>query len=326
MSRTLYRYRVQCIAEARPVYVWATEPPTLCPNDHPDRSIQGDAVIFDEFSEGDVVATIREESTPTNGKFQFTSLQFIVPAEGTAIHEQSWPHPVSVLDFWWVTDVEDRGDIVSLLVGPDTPTGVLTTSASAADTLLNVQSTVVDYTYPGDTIRLYDGSSTSEEMLVIGRDTENSTITVESGVSAAWSATSPTYVLSTTRVVVDCEIGREWRITVGKGKIGGSYIPTNVVVRTVWRNKAPRRACATLTGELAVNATELSCAFTDAVHVGDPLQISDGVNTDSLGTVTRVDRSSNTIAFSTPSAHSYLVSSTVYVNGKRIVGYVEYLR
>jgi len=278
------------------------------------------------ITEVDVMATIKEESVPTNGKFQFTSLQFTVPAETTAIHDQSWPFPISVLDFWWITDVEDRGDVVSLLVGPDTPTGALTVSASAADTLLNVQSTVVDNTCPGDTIRLYDGSSTSEELLVIARDSDNATLTVESGASLAFSAATPTYVLSTSRIVVDCEIGREWRISVGRGKIGASYIPANVVVRTVWQNKAPKRICGTLAGAVAINDTVLSVAFTENVYVGDPIEISDGVNTDSLGSATRVDRVSNTITVTTPSTNTYSPSDTVYVNGKRIVGYMEYLR
>lgn len=331
MSSIVYLFRVYCIEEAQHVNVWSEDLPTLCPNNHGDRSIDATkTVIIDSVSTEDVNATIVEESTPTNGKFQFSSFYFNAAGGTTTTFNKSFPFSISVLDFWWVTDHEDRGDTIDLCVGPNTITGAITADVTASDTVINVQQTVIDNTYPGDTINLTDGVNSDNALKVILRNTTNNALTLETGPVNSYAAATPTYVQSTTNIMTDVEIGREWKTAVGKGKVGASYIPANVVIQSRWTNKHPVETVGLLTADANTNDTAITVdqACVDYFHVNDHIGLNDGTNTSDLGLITEIKHYDKTITVATLVSQNFssATPTRVEILGKRVVGYVEYLR
>jgi len=273
---------------------------------------------------------IQEEHTPTNGKFQASGISFYAPAGTTSTHDFSWPFPVSILDFWWTTDSEDRGDTGGVCVGPDTITGALTANASISDTVLNVQRTVVENTYPGDTIKLYDGVQLEDAGRVISRNLVTNQLTLESGLSLAFLAASPTYVQSTTHIIPVSEIGRATEINIGRSKIGASHIPANVIVQVHWTNHAPVHNFGQLSQDVAASANTIFVDASAAEHLvyGSGIQLDDGTNTDDLGTVTFINKVTGEVTFTTATVNAFAAATptNVQLTGKRITGFVEYLR
>lgn len=273
---------------------------------------------------------IQEESTKTNGKFQFSSFYFNAAGGTTTTYDKSFPFAISVLDFWWITDLEDRGDAVDLCVGPNTTTGAITADVTASDTVINVQKTVIDNTYPGDTINLTDGTNTDNALKVIFRNTANNTLTLDTGPANSYAAATPTYVQSTVHIVTDVEIGREGKISVGTGKIGASHIPANVVIQTRWTNKHPVEAVGLLTVDASTNDTVISVdqACIDDFHVNDHIGLNDGTNTSDLGFITTINHFNKVLTVATAVSQNFASATPTHVEilGKHIVGYVEYLR
>ena len=327
-------WQLYCNVEAayiRPILRFRADgPPTLCPNDHANRTDFQTPSVIGETRKNSVKAEIKEENTPTNGKFQARALSLYAAAGTTSTGDFTWPFPVSILDFWWNTDPEDRGDQVSVCVAPDTITGALTASAGIGDTVLSVQLTVVQNTYPGDTIKLYDGVQLLDAGRVIARNVLTQQLTLETPLTLAFSAASPTYVQSTTHIVTVSEIGRAAEVAIGRGKIGASHVPKNTIVRATWTNHAPIYSVGPLIADVSPGATTIQVGATAANNLthGDGLQLADGTNTDNLGTISFINRALNEVSFTTPTVNAFaaVTPTQVQVTGKRIVGYAEYLR
>ena len=187
MSTKIYKYRVWCIAEAKYVTVWSDTAPTLCPNDHVDRSIDGSLTS--------VVKTISEDTVtaeePTYGYFQSRSFKFSVPA-GT-------PGDVSIFDESWVSKIflwrsifyiknENIGDIINVQAGPNTTIGVTTAALSPGETVITANSTVFDYLlYRGLHVQITDGVNTDVLGEVTNIDKNNFQFTVTNATTNSFA-------------------------------------------------------------------------------------------------------------------------------------------
>lgn len=335
MSNKIYTWVVDCLEESIQVIDLRYESdgaPTLCPNDHANRSNIGGVTLLNIGDPEERVVEIKEETIPTNGKFQFDGrFAFCAESATTSTFDTSFPHAVSVLDFWWRTEEQDRGDRVTLIVGPDTPIGALTTDATAGDTVLNVQPTVVNNIYPGDTAKLLvSGNAPVDVGQVLLRDPINDTITLETPLSQNWSATAPTIVLGNVHIIKDAELGTPGAMVVGRSKIGASYIPANTAIRTLWTSRSPIERIGQVTADVPIGATSVSvdAVARENIYWGDKVEITDGSSTEDLGHVTTVYRYEGIIAFENATTQSYLAATPTYIRktGKRVTGHVEFLR
>lgn len=102
---------------------------------------------------------------------------------------------------------------------------------------ISVSSTVITHTKIGFYIKLYDGTNQDDVGRVLSKDTVNNYIYVEKNLTNSFSASTPTYIQQTIYVIKDYEIGLPQEHTIGESKIGGSYIPTDTIVRVYYENK-----------------------------------------------------------------------------------------
>jgi hypothetical protein len=143
LMTTLYNYRLYCIEEAKFVNQWAETEPTICPNDHADRTINTSQTVITDTMGTNIVRT--EE--PTSGSFQHTTIKITVPSNpiGTITsHPLSWPMDLQMWKTEFYTTSEHTGDVINITVAPNSIVGVLTQPADIGDTTLNVSPTVVN--------------------------------------------------------------------------------------------------------------------------------------------------------------------------------------
>jgi len=281
---------------------------------------QPDAVIIQE----------EDVATPTNGKIQNTSIQFVADAEATTLYDvPPWPHPIAATLIEFVTEAAHLGDTVELLVAVDTVVGAITSDVAQGATVIAVQPSVVNNVYPGDRLKLYNGSASADLGYISAVDKAAKTVTVGTPAAQAFSAATPTYCLYTSVPIKSRTVGPAWRNTVGESKIGSSYLPANVPIRVVWHNYTPIETVGYLAADVGAGATVLgvdAAALARLVR-GDKVDLYDGVNADA-GIVLRVDRDAAQITVASATQHAFAAATPTRLRlvGKRVNGMVEYLR
>lgn len=157
------QYRLYCIEEASFVKVWDEEEPTLCPNDHADRTIDPTKTVI-----VDTVSTARVETLePTFGKFEHTSQVFNIPSGTTGAvtsHTLQYPMDVQIWGTSLYIGPDNVNDCISATVAPNTTIGVLTAEGATGATGFNVSSTVVttEHMVKGVSLRFQNGGTTEE--------------------------------------------------------------------------------------------------------------------------------------------------------------------
>ena len=177
-SLTIYQYRVYCIEEATYVTTWGTTEPTLCPNNHSDRTINSSlTTIVNQIGSNTVTA---EE--PTYGYFQSKCFEFDIPAGATGdvtTHDVSWVGNILLWRSIFYIKEENLDDRMDVEAGPQTIVGVNTVTVSPGNTVINVNSTVIDYVlYRGLHIHITDGVNQDYLGETTAIDKINSQITV----------------------------------------------------------------------------------------------------------------------------------------------------
>jgi hypothetical protein len=99
---------------------------------------------------------------------------------------------------------------------------------------VKVNATVLTYTSIGYYIKLWDGVNTSDMGRVLYKSSNS--IFCENPPATTFSAATPTYVKQTVYVVKDYILGAIGRNIIGEGKLGGSYVPSDVKVRVQYTN------------------------------------------------------------------------------------------
>lgn len=180
VDKEVNEYRVYCIEEAKYVKSWGTVEPTICPNDHSDRTIATlQTVITNTIATKHVIT---EE--PSTGKFEHTSEVFEVPSGATGAVTEfhlCYPMDIQIWDTMIYVSPDNVGDCVTVIVAPDTTLGILTAGADTGATGLNVNSTVVtnDYISRGIHLGLNNGGTTEHPGRVVAFDAEANTVIMQ---------------------------------------------------------------------------------------------------------------------------------------------------
>jgi len=241
MSTEYYTYRLWCTTDSKYEYWILNEndpSPTKCPTDG-DHTIDTSSIAIIKTISDNIV-TVKEESVDTGANYMTESIVICgdTGPDVTTTHDFSWPFPISVLDIQFVAEEINRGDQITLSVGPDTIVGALTNHAATGATGLNVSQTVIDNSMVGFYIDLFTPPSTIEDLgRIVSMDKINNIIYCENATSSYFSAAGPTYVRQTVYVIRNYTIGPPQRYPIGDSKIGGSYVPANTIVRVGYINK-----------------------------------------------------------------------------------------
>jgi hypothetical protein len=207
-------------------------PPTTCFNntEHSvnDMSMQEIQVIEDAT----VNAKIVEEYVPTGGNFRCYGRRFTIPAQSTVTYTVSWPFNISVLQSFFTSDSGMEGDFLEVVTAPNTIIGVITSPVAVDDTVIHVNTTVINNIMVGYTFKL--GNSNTNLGYVLAIDDNNMTITVETPSPSAFNA--GTYAKMEVAGICEFEIGPSFRYVIGSSKTGGKHLPANTPVDVIYTN------------------------------------------------------------------------------------------
>lgn len=233
---TVFQYRVYCIEENTFVTLWSIEEPTICPNEHADRTIDpSQTVIIDNVATNTVIT-----KEPTTGQFQHTTRTIVVPSGypgDVSVHNYTWPMDLEI----WKTELfatsENIGDEITLTVAPNTIVGQLTSTGNIGDTVLNVTSTAVtnDLIVRGVEVELDNTFYTEDLGRVVAYDATANTITVENAITMPFVAGS--MVKLNLRMVKDAVLHRVERVhRIGEKGFKAKTLPANTIVEAKYKN------------------------------------------------------------------------------------------
>jgi len=231
---TVNKYRVYCTTDSKYEYTWSETEPTTCPTNTAHSIDASKTTIVDQVDPN--IMTIKEETTPTSSKFQVTSILIDASGSTTTTVNHSFLYPISVLSSYMVTASDHEGDKLTVNVAPNTTVGTLTIDASTNVNVFDVGQTVIDNTIVGNKFRLTDGTNTDELGWVTAIDTVNKKVTTENSTTNSFSAATPTSTQVTAVFSDDIEFGPAWEYSFGASKIGGAYVPANIVCEFKYTN------------------------------------------------------------------------------------------
>jgi hypothetical protein len=233
-------WRVDCITDSRYEYTNSDTIPTVCPVD--DNHIVGtikEIGIAETININDINNSVKIQNN-VPGNFQYTTINFTVPS-GTpgdvTIHDFSWPMTLLLWRTGFLSEITHIGDVVSTIISPDLIIGVLTEDANIGDTELSINPEV--FLFPkftnGIELKLDDTSKTEKPGRLIGIDSENSKITIESSLTQNF--VSGTMLRLNICTVKDASV-RHANVSIGIGTKGFSSIeiPANTIVRFEYKN------------------------------------------------------------------------------------------
>ncbi|ARF11607.1 hypothetical protein Klosneuvirus_2_43 [Klosneuvirus KNV1] len=232
----VYKYRLWCLEENTFVYTYNDTVPTICPNNHTDRSLD------------DSKTTIVDKITPETstivqnvpGYYQMATTIITVPSGATgSIYEQTFSFPMD-LQLWLMefTSIADMvGDNFHIVAAPETIIGAVIAPVSTSDTVLTVTNTVFTsgVIAKGLEILLDDGANKQSLGLVTAVDETNSQLTIQNPPSVAYSPGS--YVKMNIYVVKNQVIDVAGKTFVyGRKGITTKTIAANTPLKFVYTN------------------------------------------------------------------------------------------
>ena len=222
---TIYKYKFRCIEEGINVYTLGESAPTICPNDHADRTIDLDSiVVIEKYSKQIVTA---EENT--NGYFETEMVINDVPQGATgavSTYDVAFDSNITLWRTVLSCSNDMIGDEAKVVAAPETPIGLITSPVSISDTIIAVDANVIANAYRGFECVL-DDTVNKHVTVIVGIDTINSTITIKHASPYAYIAGVPikigVFVIKYAKIhnTLDIDIGLKGMKgkTVEKGKI-----------------------------------------------------------------------------------------------------------
>jgi len=234
MAEEVNKYRIYCTTEAGYVCMWGTEEPTTCPNDTGHtidtnsitivQTISTDVVLVDEHTEGYFETEHIEMSIPSG-----------TPGDVTE-HDVVWPMDIIL----WKTLLTPTSDMIndqlSAVASPETTVGVIGSAVNIGDTVLTVNSTVLDNTLRGFLITLDDGVNKDVLGRCIAKDDVNSTITVDTATSYAYAIGTPVKI--SVYIIKDLFITDTNIIEIGGKGLKGKSVPAGLILRVYYTNNS----------------------------------------------------------------------------------------
>jgi len=235
-STDVFQYRIYCVQEAAYVYVWGTTAPTLCPNDHADRTLDATkTTVTNTVSEKHVFAT-----EPYNGYFQATTIPITVPSGDPGdIYTQDVSFPMNIT--MWTTGFRPQssmvGDMFCVLVAPNTTVDVVTQTVNIGDTVLHVTGAMCNNTniVLGNDISITDGTNTNHLDRITELNTANNTITITEPPTVSFAAGS--VMKLNIQLVRDYMIDQSTEnIEYARKGLRGKTLPANTILRVMYHN------------------------------------------------------------------------------------------
>ncbi|ARR74928.1 hypothetical protein SAGO17_0008 [Mimivirus AB-566-O17] len=230
----LYEWNVLCDTEKTHVigFTNSSHYPEICFNNN-THIVSSIPELVSKIS--NINVGIVEESTPTGGNYKSVSYKCDC-VSGESIHDYTFDYPISALSISFNSHSENQNDTLEVIVAPETIIGSITSDITASDTIINASSTVIENAQLGYYIHVSDGINSDNLGTITNIDSVNSRITVKTPATNGFLASSPSYIKMSVKVIDNFTFGYQGRYVLGDSKIGGSYIPTNTIIRVIYTN------------------------------------------------------------------------------------------
>lgn len=274
---TLYKYRIYCVTDSTYEYVWAEEEPTTCPT-NTAHTIDTTSITIVEVKEPNEIKvqeetvptgahyaietvqldSIKNSTTSTTQSFGFPisalSINFVTDSSHyldeitlTIDKDRIIGAITNVLSpaSTWVSQNYIEGNTVEY--SSKLYTCILDTVSNEVPTnmtywkrglQLPVSSTVTSNTAIGFYITVDDFTNADQVGRVLSIDDTNGYIYVDTNLTNSFSPATPTYIRQNICPLKNYIIGPPWHYSIGKAKIGGSNIPSDIVVTIEYTNKS----------------------------------------------------------------------------------------
>lgn len=233
---TINKYRLWCIEENTYVYSFAETEPTICPNNHADKSI--------DTSKTTIVQSIVPNTTiiqsDVAGYYQMATTTITVPTGATgSVYEQtiSFPMDLSLWIMEFTSSANMVGDVFSIIAMPETTAGYVTAPVSIGDTVINTSSTIFTsgLIVKGMEFILDNGVTKQSLGLITALDTVNSQVTVQTPPTVAYAPGSLIKINTyTVRNQVIDSVNKSF--IYGRKGFTTKQIPANSLIKFVYTN------------------------------------------------------------------------------------------
>jgi hypothetical protein len=231
----VYKYRLYCIEEGIYVETWSETEPTMCPNDHGDRTINSGLTTIIESREVDpVIAT--ENSV---GDFETTHIKMDIPS-GTpgeiSEHDVVWPMDILLWRTLLTPTSDMTGDEITVTAAPETTVGALTATSGIGTTVFNVNPESMQYYKRGYVLTLDDTINKESLGRIINIDSIGNTVTTENATTFSFNA--GTMAKISIYILRNIYIHNTNVIDIGSKGMKGKMVPAGTILRVYYTNNS----------------------------------------------------------------------------------------
>jgi len=230
---TIYNYRAWCIEEGNYVEQWGDSAPTLCPNNHADRTLDPNSISITE-RRADNRFTAEENSI---GYFETGQIINEIPSGATGTTYQfdvSWDSDITLWRTVFSSSSNMIGDEIKVVAAPETTVGIVTSPVAISDTVIHVNNTVTDNVIRGFECILLNGLD-KHTTVITNVDSLNNTITIKHPSPYAF-ANNTTVVKISIFIVKYLKIHNTIDIDIGLKGIKGKELKQGTIVRIYYTN------------------------------------------------------------------------------------------
>ncbi len=236
MGDKLNKWRVYCNTEGLFTYGWLEEgkpEPTKCFNDT-SHTVNPDSINITDTINSNYIQ-IAQEDVKTGGFFKAEGDTFSVPPNQVYTKDLSWKYPINVLSAYINCD-NQTGDIVDVIVNPDTLIGITPQSVEVGQSEIPVAPETLPYLTIGFDFILQNGIDYNNLGEIWKIDTENNKVytTGVSTVSFGQGSLIKTQIKKIKNMILGANAGYQTSTIIVKA----SYLSPGSIVRIVYDNNS----------------------------------------------------------------------------------------
>ncbi len=229
--------RVHCVEEDVNYEFWTEDEEPDCPTD-PAHTVD-DWTALKTYTQTKVEIEEQDPQHANKGFHRFSSREIDIPGSVTGpvtiSEDYTVKYDIGVLDIYWQTEEVQRRDVIEMCIGPHTAVTTLSATGATGATGIEVPAASIKYFPNGAFLRLHNmvSQATQDVGEVIGLT--GTTVHVDVPLDQEFPPTI-TAVERTIKPVDRCRFGGPMKMSIGKSKIGSTWIPANTPMRLSYTN------------------------------------------------------------------------------------------
>jgi len=230
-----YIWTMFCETEGANIQVSHRHKPTACPNNS-SHNIVSESIRYNIIPELPVLS----DPTKNQGYYSVNTISFQCPANTTTTYDYAFDYDVVLIGGSVLCEDVNQGDVLSVCLTPELVVGVITSPVSIGDTIINVNSTVIDYIFKG--MEIVAGS---EKYTIKNVDIQTSTLELAVPTTAAYNVM--TYVRRNIYVLNQILLPSKRNLNFGTLNPSQTFIPAGYLFRYIYvNNKSTTVLCNTV--------------------------------------------------------------------------------